>query len=92
MTAQILKFPEIKRLQGYKIPLYTNDEIMVTCIAINTFGNLKYKVTESDLPNYDPVVVIENLVNAKSSELFSASFKRIVSTILRSIETIELKG
>lgn len=92
MTAQILKFPEVKRSQGYKIPLYTNDEIMVTCIAINTFSNLKHKVTESDLPNYDPVIVIESLVSAKNSEMFSTSFKKIISTILRSIETIELKG
>ncbi|NDB83195.1 MAG: hypothetical protein EB127_10785 [Alphaproteobacteria bacterium] len=91
MTAQILQFP-CKQLQtGYKIPLYTDDEIFITIMAINTFSNLKEKITTRNLSKYDPVIIIRCLTEAKESVLFSKETKLVINTILKSIEKVEIR-
>jgi hypothetical protein len=89
MNAKIYRFPERRTLfKGYKIPLYTEDEILLTVIALNIFGNLPEKVTDKTLETYDPVTVIKALVEAKSSTLLSNKSKQIIADILKSIETL----
>ena len=40
MTARIYTFPDkyTKLLNGYKIPLYTEEEVFITISSMNTFG------------------------------------------------------
>ena len=89
MSAKIFRFPESRLLfKGYKIPLYNEDEIYLTVVALNLFGNLPEKVTEKTLENYDPLTVIKALVEAKSSNVLSTKAKHTIQEILKSIETL----
>ena len=89
MNAKIYRFPERRTLfKGYKIPLYTEDEILLTVVALNIFGNLPEKVTDKTLESYDPVTVIKALVEASTSMLLSNKSKQIIADILKSIETL----
>lgn len=89
MNAKVYRFPERRALfKGYKIPLYTEEEILLTVIAMNVFGNLPEKVTDKTLENYDPVTVIKVLVEASSSNIFSTKSKHVYVNILKSIETL----
>ena len=89
MNAKIYRFPEKRTLfKGYKIPLYTEDEILLTVVALNIFGNLPEKVTDKTLESYDPVTVIKALVEASTSMLLSNKSKQIIADILKSIETL----
>ena len=89
MNAKIYRFPEKRALfRGYKIPLYTEDEILVTVMALNVFSELPEKVTENTLENYDPLTVIKALVEAKSSTIFFSKTKQTIIGILKSIESL----
>ena len=89
MPARIYKFPERRTYyRGYKIPLYNEEQIFLTVISLNFFGNLTEKVTEKTLENYDPLTVMKALVEAKSSSVFSSKAKIIIQEILKSIETL----
>ena len=80
MNAKIYRFPERRTLfKGYKIPLYTEDEILLTVVALNIFGNLPEKVTDKTLESYDPVTVIKALVEASTSMLLSNKSKQIIN-------------
>ena len=89
MNAKIYRFPEKRALfRGYKIPLYTEEEILVTVMALNVFSELPEKVTENTLENYDPLTVIKALVEAKSSTIFSSKTRLTINGILKSIESL----
>jgi hypothetical protein len=89
MNAKIYRFPESRAIfKGYKIPLYNEDEIYLTVISLNIFGNLPEKVTEKTLIDYDPLTVIKALVEAKSSSVLSGKAKTTIQGILKSIETL----
>lgn len=89
MPAKIYRFPESRAIfKGYKIPLYNEDEILLTVMALNIFADLPEKVTENTLVNYDPLIVIKALVEAKSSTLLSTKTKTSIANILKSIESV----
>lgn len=92
MSAKIYYFPEPRINYGYKIPLYTDEEVLITSIASNTFGNYSFKITETNLSSLDPVLVIGHLTKAKNSDIFSNQYKRIISRILGAVESIEMRG
>ena len=90
MVARVYRFPEQKvKYKGYKIPLYTDEEVRITVLAMNSFSVLTEKVTEYTITEYEPLVVIKALVEAKSSGLFSPKTKQLIVKILKSIEPIE---
>jgi hypothetical protein len=89
MQAKIYRFPESRAIfKGYKIPLYNEDEILLTVMALNIFADLPEKVTENTLVNYDPLTVIKALVEAKSSTLLSTKTRTTIANILKSIESL----
>ena len=90
MTARIYTFPDkyTRLLNGYKIPLYTEEEVFITISAMNTFGYFKERITDNTLDKYDPFDVIHALTEAKSSNLYSAKTKQIIVKIMKSIEPI----
>jgi hypothetical protein len=89
MVAKIYRFPESRAIfKGYKIPLYNEEEIYLTVISLNIFGNLPEKVTEKTLESYDPLTVIKALVEAKQSNMLSTKAKYTIQGILKAIETL----
>lgn len=90
MTARIYTFPNryTRWFNGYKISLYTEEEIFITIACMNMFGNFKERVTNSSLETYDPYDIIHCLNEAKSSNLFSTKTRQIITKILKAIELI----
>lgn len=92
MTAKVIQFPIKEKVIGYKIPLYTDEEIFVTVSAMNIYSDLNYKITEKNLTNHDPIMVINALMKAKESEIISGVYKRIIGNILKAVEPVEMRG
>jgi hypothetical protein len=89
MPATIYNFPERRTYyRGYKIPLYTEEEIFLTIFALNMFGGIKENVTENTLENYNPIDVIKALLEAKSCFALSTKARHTIMNILKSIETL----
>ena len=92
MIAKVIQFPIKEKVIGYKIPLYTDEEIFITILAMNVFGDLQYKITEKNLTEHDPVLVINVLMKAKESDVVSGLYKRIIGNILKAVEPVEMRG
>ena len=90
MTAKIYRFPEryTRYFNGYKISLYNEEEVFITVVAMNAFGEIKERVTELTLENYDPILIIRALSEAKSSNLFTSRTKQIILKILKTVEPL----
>lgn len=90
MTAKIYRFPEryTRYFNGYKISLYNEEEVFITVVAMNAFGEVKEKITESTLENYDPILIIRALSEAKSSNLFTSKTKQLILKILKTVEPL----
>ena len=90
MSATIYTFPDkyTRWFNGYKISLYSEEEIFITIACMNMFGNCKEKVIDSALETYDPYDIIHCLSEAKSSNIFSLKTRQIINKILKSIEPI----
>lgn len=87
MSARIIKFPgHSNRPVAFKISFYTDDEILITIIAINAFGSLTYKVNDYNLVEVDPVHVISCLEKALDCYLFSDKAKDLITSVLNSVE------
>ena len=90
MTGEIIQFPRVtKRPASFKILLYTDDEILMTCIAVNTFAGLPNKVNNKTLSDVHPVSVLQCLEKSLECPLFS---ELAYDTIRAIIANIELNG
>lgn len=87
MSATIYHFP-LKTFRGLKIPLYTEEEIYTTVLALNCFGESNTKVTEEDLKDIEPIAVVKALYEAKNSSFVAFKTKQLIDKILKSIETL----
>jgi hypothetical protein len=92
MTATILQFPvkEISRT-SYRIPLYSDEEVFITLLIVNTFGDLPFKAKEEDLARLDSSLVLKYLHDAQDLSIFSASTRSLIRKILRSVEEIPIQ-
>ena len=92
MANNILKFPEPNKTKGYKIPLYTDEEVFLTIAVMNVFcSGINTKINHKNLTDYDPTIVLDALTKAKESDIFSYKTKSIIIRILQSVEKIEIK-
>ncbi|NDB81220.1 MAG: hypothetical protein EB127_00500 [Alphaproteobacteria bacterium] len=91
MTAKILKFPEPIIKNGYKISLYTDEEIFLTVSVVNIFSSSKIKADKNNIANYDPNIILSCLDKAIASDIFSQKTKVIINRIIRSAEKIEIR-
>lgn len=91
MSAKIYRFQKATKSIVYKIPLYTDDEIFLTVLAINTFGTFTHKVTAANLEKCDPKIVIAAIALAATYDIFSKEAKEIYVNIIKSVEEIEIK-
>lgn len=88
MSATVYQFPKLKSFAGLKIPLYNEEEIVVTIMVLNCFSDLKEKITEKSLTNLEPIDVVKSLYEASYSPVFSSKTKIIINKILKSIEAV----
>lgn len=91
MTAKIYKFPEVHTVKGYKIPLYSDEEIELTLLVVNHYSDLPYKVDQDNLTSIDPVIILNALNEAKKSRIFSFIAEKIMNKILSNVEEIPFK-
>lgn len=89
MNAKVFRFPEPSKTIVYKIPLYTDEEIFLTVLAVNIFSAFPYKITAANLEECDPAIVISAISQASTIDIFSDSAKLIYNNIITSIERIE---
>ena len=75
MSAQVLRFPNKQKTVVYKIPLYTDEEIFLTVLAVNIFSLFSYKITATTLENCDSEIVLSAITKASTSDIFSNSAK-----------------
>lgn len=92
MTATIINFPvrEKHTKTYYRIPLYSDEEVFITLLCVNAFGNLPFKVSEDDLAKLDSSVVLSYLHEAQDLNIFSANARSVIRKILRSVEEVPI--
>jgi hypothetical protein len=89
MNANIYVFPVKSKTIVYKIPLYTDEEIFLTVLAMNVFGNTPHKITSSNLEECDLELVIAAIAQAATYDIFTNYTKQVYLNIIRSVEEIE---
>jgi hypothetical protein len=89
MSAQVLRFPNKQKTVVYKIPLYTDEEIFLTVLAVNIFSLFSYKITATTLENCDSEIVLSAITKASTSDIFSNSAKFTYIEILNAVEKFE---
>ena len=87
MSAKLYRFP-LKTFKGLKIPLYNEEEIEITLMAINCFGTYEDRITENNIQKLDPLEIMKCLYEAKSSDVFSTKAKQTIANILKAIEAV----
>lgn len=90
MTATIIEFPKKEKSYGFKIPLYTDIEIEISLLCINSFSSYPNKITVKDLSEIDPCFVIESLRKGRHCQYITPLSKRIIDKILNNVEKISL--
>lgn len=89
MNAKVFRFPDTKKIIVYKIPLYTDEEIFLTVLAVNIFSAFPHKITAANLEECDPAIVISAISQASTIDIFSDSAKQVYLNIIKSIERLE---
>ena len=89
MNAKIFKFPDLKNTIVYKIPLYTDEDIFLTVLAVNIFSSFSYKITAANLEECDPAIVMAAISQACAADIFSDSAKQTYLNIITSVERLE---
>jgi len=90
MIAKVYNFPNVQKNIGFKIPLYTEIEVDISVLCINSFSCLPNKITKKNLGDIDPKFVIESLQKAKLSPFITTQTKLIIDKILNNVEKISL--
>lgn len=92
MSATIYTFPSKKGEEpeqpAYKISLYSDMEIETVLSCVNIFSNLDYKADYDNITKLDPALVLQCVLAAKSSWIFSDDYKIILDIILENVKEI----
>jgi len=83
--AEILKFP-FRNKSVVKLKLFSEDEIFVILIAINTYSAADFKYTEQNIEFLDPEIAVLCLENSMKSSFFSDEYKAVAQHILDNVE------
>lgn len=84
--ADILKFPSRDNKSVIRLKLFSEEEISVALLAINTYCAEDYKFTDQNIEFLDPEIAINCLQEALKSIYFSDEFKILVRYILSNVE------
>jgi|TARA_B100001094_G_C18042979_1_gene725949 hypothetical protein len=95
MKAKVLQFPKKepapKVIQGYRMAFYTDREIDLALLCVNTWGWKEIGYTRKTLTQLDPVYIKECLIKGYNSDLLGHPGRKLINKIIDSIETIEVK-
>lgn len=94
MKDNLIQFPRHyvrSASNGFKINLYTEQEVEMALFCINIWGDIKYKVTQNTLRGLASDFVLTSLERGYYSGLLSDEAKRVINKIIKSIEPIHLK-
>jgi len=88
--AKVLPFkkkqPTSEIKTGYRMAFYTEEEIDIALLCLNTWGFRELRYTRPVLKKLDPLYIKECLIHGYNSELFSTQSKK---TIFKSIDSVE---
>ena len=94
--AKVLKFPKKeptpKVIQGYRMSYYTDEEIELALLCVNTFGFKQIGYTRKTLKQLDPLYIKDCLIKGYNSDLVSALGRKLINKIIDGMETIEVKA
>ena len=90
MNAKVFRFPDRNKIVVYKIPLYTDEDIFLTVLAVNIFSSFNHKITAANLEECDPAIVIAAISQASTLDMFSDSTKQTYLNIIKSVESLEI--
>ena len=89
MKGKVLKFPKKepapKVIQGYRMAFYTDKEIDLALLCVNTWGWKEIGYTRKTLTKLDC------LIKGYNSDLLGHPGRKLINKIIDSIETIEVK-
>ena len=92
--AKILKFPTKKPvpkvIKGYKMAFYTEGEIDLALLCLNTFGWDKIRYNREELKKTDPMYIKDCLIQGYNSQLLSAPTTRVINKIIDTIQEISV--
>lgn len=90
---KVIKFPTQKELKGYRIPLYTQGEVLVVQSVLLLYAKLygyHAPISMSTLKKIEPEIVINCLGAAIASNMFSKDATDVMKKILCSIEEVRI--
>jgi hypothetical protein len=70
---------------------YTDREIDLALLCVNTWGWKEIGYTRKTLTQLDPVYIKECLIKGYNSDLLGHPGRKLINKIIDSIETIEVK-
>jgi len=73
---------------GFKINLYTEQEVEMALFCVNIWGDVTYKVSMNSLRTLSSEYVLLSLERGYRSGLLSDEAKRVINKIIASIEPI----
>ena len=74
---------------GFKINLYTEQEVEMALFCVNIWGDTSYKVSMNSLRSLSSEFVLSSLERGYHSGLLSDEARRVINKIIKSIEPIQ---
>ena len=71
---------------------YTEEEIDLALLCINTYGWRRIGYTRDTLSKVDPLYIKDCLIRGYNSDLLSFPARKIINKIIDGMETIEVKA
>jgi len=92
MKGKVIKFPtqhpKPKLIKGYRMAFYTEDEIDLAVLCLNTYGWKRIGHTRDTLTKVDPMYIKDCLIRGYDSDLLSFPARKLINKIIDGIEEI----
>ena len=89
---KVIDFPKQeltpKVIKGYRMSFYTDDEIDLAVLCLNTYGWKEIGHTRKTIARADPLYIKDCLIKGYDSELLSFPARKIINKIIDGMEEI----
>lgn len=90
---EVINFKKVKsakkpKVLGHRISFYTDEEIDLTLMALNTYAWDKIKYNIDNMTRLDPLFIEMCLIKLINSGLMSVYAKQVIKNILNNVEEI----
>ena len=93
--AKVIQFPKKEPkprvIKGYRMSFFTEEEIDLALLCINTYGWKRIGYTRETLAKVDPLYIKGCLIRGYNSDLLSFPARKLINKIIDGMETIEVK-